>query len=57
MQNSLGISFVFALQDKSSHAENKMVIMYGLQSFVTKISFSVDSKENEHPSITMSLEK
>lgn len=48
---------MFVQQDKSSRAENKMVIMYGLQSFVTKISFSADSKENEHPSISMSLEK
>lgn len=48
---------MFVQGRKCSQDENKMVIMYSLQSFVTGISFSVNSKENEPPSISMAVEK
>lgn len=42
---------------KCSQDENKIVIMYSLQSVVTGIAFSVNSKENEPPSVLMAVEK
>lgn len=52
-----GISIMFVQGGKRSQDENKMIIMYSLQSFVTGISFSVNSKENEAQSVSMAVEK
>lgn len=48
---------MFVQGGKCLQDENKMVIMYSLQSFVTEISFSVNLKENEPLSVSMAMEK
>lgn len=48
---------MFVQGGKRSQDENKMIIMDSLQSFVTGISFSVNSKENEPTSVSMAVEK
>lgn len=48
---------MFVQGEKRSQDENKMVIMYSLQPFVTEISFSVNSMGNEPPSVSMAVEK